>query len=148
MKICRKCGSSKSPDEFYRNRNRSDGYQNYCKDCQRAYARAHQAGPYRERSLKLQKERMQSGRHYANKFGISLERYWELINTGCAICGATSSGRKRLSIDHDHACCDRDGSCGNCVRGALCRTCNAALGFLRDDPALIGRVIDYLKARA
>jgi hypothetical protein len=33
-------------------------------------------------------------------------------------------------IDHDHTCCDSGWSCGECIRGVVCRTCNFAVGQL------------------
>jgi hypothetical protein len=30
-------------------------------------------------------------------------------------------------VDHDHACCQKKNrSCGKCIRGLLCHTCNIA----------------------
>lgn len=58
----------------------------------------------------------------------------------CAVCSqpGTHDGGRGLVVDHCH-------SSGH-VRGLLCNSCNAALGMLRDDPALFLRAIEYLKA--
>ena len=45
----------------------------------------------------------------------------------CAACGSRSD----LKVDHDHACCPAERSCGSCVRGYLCHECNSAEGLLR-----------------
>lgn len=54
-----------------------------------------------------------------------------------------------LHLDHDHACCPEKVrsvvSCGECVRGWLCRGCNWALGQLKEDPRRIEGLLTYLR---
>lgn len=64
----------------------------------------------------------------------------------CAVCRVPFASNEDALIDHDHLCCDK-GSCGNCVRGLLCRDCNLALGLLRDDPVKVLRAAVYLRKR-
>lgn len=63
----------------------------------------------------------------------------------CAIC-QSSFEERQPHVDHDHKCCPGKRSCGQCVRGLLCRYCNTALGKFNDDPALLMRAIEYLTA--
>ena len=43
----------------------------------------------------------------------------------CAICGRSPSCQvRRFSVDHNHACCPGQKSCGKCIRGILCGWCN------------------------
>jgi hypothetical protein len=66
---------------------------------------------------------------WAARYGLTREQYDELAAGPCAICGATEpGGRGRFHIDHDHTCCPtRQRSCGRCIRGALCASCNMRL---------------------
>lgn len=76
------------------------------------------------------------------------ERLYAAQDGLCGICGPTTgrNGRtRRLSVDHDHACCPGPVSCGSCVRGLLCRECNTIVGRFRDDPACFTRGADYIK---
>jgi hypothetical protein len=61
----------------------------------------------------------------------------------CGLCGTAGIP---LVIDHDHACCPNGNSCGDCVRGLLCRPCNGALGMFREDPILLRRAADYVES--
>lgn len=71
------------------------------------------------------------------------ERIKEAQGGRCAVCREATD---QLVVDHDHACCpDRKSSCGDCVRGLLCRSCNLALGYLRDSPDLALAVAAYLR---
>lgn len=73
----------------------------------------------------------------------------------CEVCGddmltpIRTSARKLqapLVVDHDHACCPGDShSCGRCVRGLICRACNAAAGQVRDDPEVALSLAAYLE---
>ena len=87
------------------------------------------------------------------RYGISPTQYRELLakqGGGCAICGATNSpdvcktarsstGRRRLHVDHDHKT--------GVVRGLLCSSCNIALGKFRDDASIIERAAMYLRSQ-
>lgn len=35
-----------------------------------------------------------------------------------------------LALDHNHLCCPGNTSCGKCIRGLLCGSCNAKLGTI------------------
>lgn len=49
----------------------------------------------------------------------------------CAVCGSIPRDGL-LVVDHDHNCCPEGRSCGKCIRGLLCRSCNVGLGFFGD----------------
>lgn len=97
---------------------------------------------------------MSSGRYMLrkrlSKYGLSLEQGEALMasqDDRCAICrGPIEWGRGYFGahVDHDHACCEGDKSCGSCVRGLLCPTCNVGLGSFRDDAAWLRSAADYL----
>ena len=71
---------------------------------------------------------------------MTIERYDEMLheqNMCCAICGVKAMDLpKALCVDHDHATGE--------VRGLLCRSCNVAIGHLRDSRELVLRAADYL----
>jgi len=90
-------------------------------------------------------------------YKISLNEYNELLekqNGVCAICKKPESrihpkGKVvSLSVDHDHACCPGKQSCGKCIRGLLCGSCNLILGKIEEFIELNGsmdNLINYLK---
>lgn len=91
------------------------------------------------------------------RFGITLEQFNEILEQQgglCAICKKlpgkdrswTGEPVSRLSVDHDHTCCLGKRSCGKCVRGLLCKSCNTALGLLGDDVEGLRRALAYLEA--
>lgn len=66
----------------------------------------------------------------------------DLLNGAeCEICGSPND----LALDHDHACCAGNYSCGDCLRGVLCRSCNVSLAYLgKVDAELVEPMLDYL----
>lgn len=49
-----------------------------------------------------------------------------------------------MAIDHDHSCCPGEITCGECIRGILCRRCNSGLGLFRDDWRIAQNAMKYL----
>jgi hypothetical protein len=80
-------------------------------------------------------------------YGLKPGQYAELLARQggvCYICHRRPQA-KRLACDHDHSCCAGPTSCGKCVRGLLCRSCNRdVLGHLKDSVEALQRAIDYL----
>lgn len=75
----------------------------------------------------------------ARKYGVTTEQYIALHVTQNGKCKACGTAPKRaLCLDHDHAT--------GKPRGLLCHNCNVALGLLRDDPARLRALADYLEA--
>lgn len=60
------------------------------------------------------------------RMSIDPRDYAALCYGPCDVCGTVS----KLMVEHDHDCCEGNYSCGVCVRGWVCRTCNSLIGFL------------------
>lgn len=80
-------------------------------------------------------------RHLKRKYGISNNDYEKMIilqNGKCAICGNLPTPNTKLHVDHDH----QTGK----IRKLLCKNCNNALGYAREDISILDRMIDYLNS--
>lgn len=146
MKTCIKCGETKPKSEFYKDKNRKDGFQYRCKSCQNKMKKEwceknkeyvkHTSKTYYEKNQKYYKNyRLQS------KFGLTLEQYNEMYNKQngcCAICGIHQDAfTKALAVDH----CHNTGK----IRKLLCSNCNSAIGKLKEDIEIFKKAISYLK---
>lgn len=86
------------------------------------------------------------------RYGITAEEYislFEAQNGQCAICSVSVIPFTRSAhVDHDHTCCSgQAASCGKCIRGILCNTCNVGIGYFKDKPELLRRAAGYLTTK-
>lgn len=171
MKTCTKCQTLKNFSEFHKYYKSADGYKPHCKPCVREYDLSeHDAKRVFDRKMqgtKMQcrwcKEYLELNSFGKNKtyckecsgkvghtnnikrFGLTPEQYIDLSNAQnnvCKICNNSES--KRLSVDHNHSCCNGQFSCGRCIRGLICSRCNRTLGLLKDDVNILNKMIEYL----
>lgn len=124
-KCCFECDEWKPESSFHKASNQPDGLQTRCARCVRAAA-------------------------LLKRYGVTLDTYDAMLAAqggGCAICGADRSfDGSSLAVDHDHACCPGEVTCGDCVRGLLCRSCNQGLGNFRDRADYLIRAANYLQS--
>lgn len=84
------------------------------------------------------------------KYNITFEQFLEKINNQagkCKICEVPLTfgrGKSSACIDHDHKCCPSKRSCGKCIRGIICSSCNKLLGLSYDDITILRKAILYL----
>ena len=81
------------------------------------------------------------------EYNISVDQYDKLMseqNNLCAICSEPFI--RTPHIDHDHRCCPtKEASCGKCIRGLLCGSCNRALGLLKESVEIVKKASSYLE---
>ena len=172
-KKCTNCHKIKLFSEFHKWATSLDGYKHFCKVCVKDYDQI-RIDTFRKYPRKMQGDKMHcrwceqyldksnfwSTNTYCRpctKFlgrkrnienqGMTIDQWVDLEksqNGVCKICGEPERTKKRLSIDHDHSCCDKPFSCGKCIRGLLCFRCNRVLGQVRDDKTILQKMIDYL----
>lgn len=129
MKLCRKCKQELPVENFNRLASKADGLNPVCRQCAN------------RRANKL-----------VWKFNITEEEYDRLLekqNGVCAVCERPEALIIRgkvvnLGVDHDHACCPGKRSCGKCVKGLLCSTCNGYVELCRRNPRLLKRLRKYI----
>ena len=141
MKTCSQCGQTKPLDSFYKHKRSRDGRQSACKECKREYNRNWQRANWdrdRQRAAQIK-----------HRFGMTADEYDAILREQggvCAVCGKTPEENGRyLAVDHDHSCCPGKRSCGECVRGLLCISCNAGIGSFKDSTELLHAAVAYLR---
>ena len=172
-KECTKCNVVKPFKNFHKRAAHHTGYATWCKPCTKSYDDA-EHDPKRVFPRKTNEQGQihcrrcdkyldeKSFTRYSQSYckpcsqymgafynlrrlGITPEKYFEMEQEQghkCKICGGKDN--KRLSVDHDHSCCDSFPACGNCVRGLLCSRCNRTLGMIEDNVDLLEKMIEYV----
>lgn len=124
-------------------------HETYCKSCQRKYLKRYRVkkrngyvpkGKYGN----IKRNDPRYGRHWwlMTQYNLTFFEYEKIHkeqNGKCAICDKHESELDRiLLVDHNHKTKE--------IRGLLCNSCNTLLGYLKDDPELIERVLKSAKA--
>ena len=84
--------------------------------------------------------------HVRRKYNVSRERFDAMLIAQAGRCAICTEPMVQPCVDHDHACCPHDSSCGACVRGLLCQSCNQGLACFKDSPEIMAAASDYLSA--
>jgi hypothetical protein len=90
-------------------------------------------GEYKKRSYSANPEKARWETIY-KKYKLTKALYLDILdqqNGVCAICKLPPN-RNWLAVDHNHLCCPGIKTCGQCVRGLLCASCNSFLGRVND----------------
>ena len=140
MKICTRCLATKDESQFSKHKYGKEGLRSWCKECCNQVSKEIRIGRNRDFSLRA-------------KHNISEKQYLDLLEKQggvCAACGGSDpqSRWNVFAVDHDHACCPGSKSCGLCIRGLLCYTCNIALGNVSDSISRLEQLIKYLKQQS
>ena len=123
-KLCGRCQKQLPLSSFAKNRAKTDGLQERCRECRSDhYKESNYLTTARDNTLK-------------RKYGIGQADYECMLeeqNNSCAIC---QSGGP-LVVDHCHTT--------GTVRGLLCSSCNLGLGIFKDNVSTLKSAMEYLK---
>ena len=171
-KICSRCKVEKPKTDFRKDGKRLDGLYPYCGDCTRDYYGNKPQQPsgwtskrqYDKARREALKENPGEYAEYnrANMlwtmYRMTIEDYDRLLvvqDGRCGICqrvlsalehlGSNGKPERFFAVDHDHSCCPGPKSCGQCIRGLLCRHCNTGLGLFADDPDRLNAALKWVR---
>ena len=135
------CGACKQelPEDRFGMDKRRAATRFRCRACENAKSRIY-ANANREKVRAANRKN-----HISYTYGIDQETHDYLKQRAdghCEACGVESSD---LVLDHDHTCCTGRTACGGCIRGFLCRPCNLALGYVKDDIHRLDQLVSYLR---
>lgn len=146
LKICTECKWPKSFTEFHIRQQSPDGHSVYCKECacnrtkkwaskNPVKVKENAVAAYKRNHLR------QKANNRFNRYGVTPERYKEMLqsqNGMCAICSSIEpGGRGDWHVDHCHKT--------NKVRSLLCHLCNTGLGSFQDSRELLLSASKYLQ---
>lgn len=113
---------------------------------QQAYNAAYyQANRDRIRANQAAYQREHRSRLRAARKGLSADRVEAMLAEQQGRCAICPTALVVPHIDHDHRCCPGTTSCGACVRGLLCASCNHMLGKAHDTPEVLEAGAAYLR---
>lgn len=121
-KECSECRTYQPEDQFYSRREAPDGLTLSCKICSRSRARA-------------------------VRYNVPMGYLEGLLASQEGRCASCKSLLVQWEVDHDHRCCPGRYSCGSCIRGILCHSCNSTLGAAQDDPNILRSTLLYLEGK-
>ena len=130
-RTCMECKVEKYATEFYIRNKKTMRRHSRCKTCDIARVRKrHQDNPERTKNNDLKR-----------LYGITLNEYNQMLveqENRCKTCGTTNPGGKygKFMVDHCHIT--------NKVRGLLCKSCNIALGEIKDNRQTLLNMLQYL----
>ena len=146
MKECTKCLDMKPEDQFNW-RVKDIKRANQCKACHSAYRKQHYQDnktKYLEKAHTWNRKNLTRELRCRYNYNLTPEQVYALSDVydgKCWICKEVSW----TDIDHDHSCCNRYGSCGQCVRGLLCNKCNSMIAKAQDRIDVMLEGIEYLR---
>lgn len=155
-KTCGVCAETKPVTEFYRRGGaNARGWRSHCKTCHTARTLIRR-DPVAHAAAQLRWYHADKSGCGSNRKAV-LRNYsltpddWDRMDEAqghvCAACGGEPTD-PWWTVDHDHRCCDGPYSCGLCVRGLVHRQCNSAMGYVKDDPARLMAMAEYLEGHA
>lgn len=84
-----------------------------------------------------------------SRYGMTREEVLLLAmeqDNRCWICRKEFENFSSMMTDHDHLCCpSHRKTCGKCIRGLLCNSCNIGLGAFKDNLLFLSNAIKYLE---
>lgn len=131
--MCSKCNTPKPLEAFSRNNTKPGGRQPWCKPC--AHARAAQWS--RENPGKRAAHRLWA------KYRLRPADVAALLDAQGGLCAVCRIAEPR-HVDHDHACCPGEVTCGACVRGLLCNRCNTLVGYYECNTSTFKAIASYV----